>query len=41
VFLDTSWRLVLSEKAARTLQGLIDSMKAVIESTAQDLLDLW
>jgi hypothetical protein len=41
VFLDTPWTLALSEEAARTLQGLIDSTKALIESTAQDLLDLW
>ena len=32
---------MLCEEAARTLQGLIDSTKALIESTAQDLLDLW
>jgi len=41
VFLDALWTLVLCEEAARTLQGLIDSTKALIESTAQDLLDLW
>jgi hypothetical protein len=41
VFLDTPWTLVLSEDAERTLQGLIDSTKALIESTAQDLRELW
>jgi hypothetical protein len=41
VFVDTAWTFVLSEEAERTLQGLIGSTKALIESTAQDLLDLW
>jgi hypothetical protein len=41
VFIDTPWTLVLTEEGERTLQGLIGSTKALIESTARDLLDLW
>lgn len=41
VFLDTPWTLVLGEDGERTLRGLIDSTKILIESTAQDLRDLW
>ncbi|MGA2433888.1 MAG: hypothetical protein ABSG25_01240 [Bryobacteraceae bacterium] len=42
VLLDApSWTLVLAEEGERTLKGLIDSTKALIETTAKDLLDLW
>jgi len=41
VFLDTPWTLVLSEEGERTLQGLIGSTKALLETTAKDLLDFW
>lgn len=41
VFLDTPWTLVLSEEAERTLHGLRDSTKTLIEATATDLLKLW
>jgi len=41
VFLDNPWMLVLGEEGGRTLQGLIGSTKALIESTAKDLLDVW
>ncbi len=41
VFLDTPWTLVLSEEGEHTLQGLIGSTKALIETTAKDLLDFW
>lgn len=41
VFLDTPWTLALSEEDGRTLQGLIASTEALLETTAQDLLELW
>jgi len=41
VFLDTPWTLVLTEEAEQTLQGLIGSTKALLETTAERSLDLW
>ena len=41
VFLDTPWTLVLTEDSERTLQGLINSTKALLEATAKDLLEVW
>jgi len=41
VFLDTPWTLVLSEEGERTLKGLIDSTKTLLETTANNLLELW
>jgi hypothetical protein len=39
--LSATWTLVLSEEAERTLQGLISSTKALLETTAKDLVELW
>ena len=41
VFLDTPWTMVLSSEGEQTLQGLIGSTKALIETTAKHLLDFW
>lgn len=41
VFLDTPWTLALSEDGERTLQGLIKSTKALLETIAKDLLEFW
>jgi hypothetical protein len=41
VFLDTPWTLILSEEGERTLQGLVNSTKALLETTARDLIELW
>jgi hypothetical protein len=41
VFLDSPWTFVLTEGAELTLQGLIASTKALLETTAKDLLGLW
>ena len=41
VFLDAPWTLVLTEGSEQTLQGLINSTKALLEATAKDLLEFW
>ena len=41
VFLDAPWTLVLSEEAEPTLRGLISSTKALLGTTAKDLVELW
>ncbi|MCW5983542.1 MAG: hypothetical protein KIT09_35955 [Bryobacteraceae bacterium] len=41
VFLDSPWSQVLTEDAKQTLEGLKNSTMALIERTAEDLLDLW
>jgi hypothetical protein len=41
VLLDAPWSMVLTEEAERTLAGLIDSTKTMLESTAEELLHVW
>ena len=41
VSVDAPWTLLLSEDAEQTLQGVINSTKVLIETTATDLLNFW
>jgi hypothetical protein len=41
VLIDAPWTLVLTEESERTLEGLIASTKALLETTARHLLGLW
>jgi hypothetical protein len=41
VSVDAPWTLLLNEDAEQMLQGVINSTKALIETTATDLLDFW